>query len=232
MGKPVAAEINDERRAKFGAEEFWLRLKVQNVGERLGTPEYVGASPPSESGGLLDGAGQMVDFDLPPSLLDAEASGQIAHRAVAMRTTLDVKATSHPESRPRTEHKKLAARRRASGSCCWQSWVRTPKCSVTDAEMTQAIMNAAVSTTGQDAPVSLSLLQNQTNTMQAADGAPRSFEDKLWIMCSHRATVNPTRSLQGRSLQKAIEALGRRVKALASVDMRRDAIGWPFCVAG
>ena len=95
----VAAEINDEMAAKFGAEDL-AALKVQ-IGERL-EAEYVGASRAIMKRGLLDALDGLVDFDLPPSLLDAEA-GQIAHQ-LWHEDNPDVQGHDHPEIETTDEH--------------------------------------------------------------------------------------------------------------------------------
>ena len=74
--EPKAAELNDELAQKFGAEDL-AGLKGQ-IAERL-EAEYAGASRAVMKRGLLDALDKLVSFDLPPSLLDAEA-GQIAHQ--------------------------------------------------------------------------------------------------------------------------------------------------------
>ncbi len=73
---PKAAEIDDELAKKFGAEDL-ATLKGQVV-ERL-EAEYAGAARAVQKRALLDALDGLVSFDLPPSLVDAEAS-QIAHQ--------------------------------------------------------------------------------------------------------------------------------------------------------
>ena len=71
--EPVAAEVNDELATKFGAEDL-AGLKVQ-IAERL-EAEYAGAARAVQKRALLDELAKLVSFDLPPSLVEAEA-GQI-----------------------------------------------------------------------------------------------------------------------------------------------------------
>ncbi|MEC8017126.1 MAG: trigger factor, partial [Pseudomonadota bacterium] len=73
---PKAAEINDELAQKFGAEDL-AGLKEQ-ISERL-EAEYAGAARAVMKRGLLDKLDALVSFDLPPSLVEAEAK-QIAHQ--------------------------------------------------------------------------------------------------------------------------------------------------------
>ncbi|MDN5788941.1 trigger factor, partial [Pseudorhodobacter sp.] len=73
---PKPAEIDDELAKKFGAEDL-AGLKGQ-ISERL-EAEYAGAARAVMKRSLLDQLDGMVKFELPPSLVEAEA-GQIAHQ--------------------------------------------------------------------------------------------------------------------------------------------------------
>ena len=73
--EPVAAEIDDELAKKFGAEDL-AALKGQ-ISERL-EAEYAQAARAVVKRALLDQLDSVVSFDLPPSLVEAEAK-QIAH---------------------------------------------------------------------------------------------------------------------------------------------------------
>ena len=73
---PKAPEINDELAKKFGAEDL-ASLKTQ-IADRL-EAEYKGASRALAKRALLDALDDVVSFDLPASLVKAEA-GQIAHQ--------------------------------------------------------------------------------------------------------------------------------------------------------
>jgi len=140
----VAAEINDELATKFGSEDL-AGLKTQ-IAERL-EAEYAGASRAVMKRGLLDELDKMVDFDLPPSLLDAEA-GQIAHQ-LWHEDNPDVEGHDHPEITPTDEHIKLATRRVRLGLLLAELGQKA-EVDVTDAEMTQAIMNQARQYPGQE----------------------------------------------------------------------------------
>mgnify|MGYP003674410094 CR=1 FL=1 len=104
--EPKAAEINDEMAKKFGAEDL-AALKGQ-IAERL-EAEYAGAARAVMKRGLLDALDKAVSFDLPPSLVDAEA-GQIAHQ-LWHEENPDVEGHDHPDVTPTDEHKTLAERR-------------------------------------------------------------------------------------------------------------------------
>lgn len=141
--EPVAAEINDEMAKKFGAEDL-AALKTQ-IGERL-EAEYGGASRAIMKRGLLDAMDTLVSFDLPPSLLDAEA-GQIAHQ-LWHEDNPEVEGHDHPEIETTDEHKTLADRRVRLGLLLADLGQKAAV-EVTDAEMTQAIMNQARQYPGQ-----------------------------------------------------------------------------------
>jgi trigger factor len=195
--EPVAAEINDEMAAKFGAEDL-AALKVQ-IGERL-EAEYVGASRAIMKRGLLDALDKMVDFDLPPSLLDAEA-GQIAHQ-LWHEENPDVQGHDHPEIETTDEHKKLATRRVRLGLLLAELG-QNAEIQVTDAEMTQAIMNQARQYPGQERQFFEFVQQNQQ--MQQQMRAP-IFEDKVVDHVFAQATVTE-KEISKDELQKAVEAL-------------------------
>ena len=195
--EPVAAEINDEMAAKFGAEDL-AALKVQ-IGERL-EAEYVGASRAIMKRGLLDELDKMVDFDLPPSLLDAEA-GQIAHQ-LWHEENPDVQGHDHPEIETTEEHKKLATRRVRLGLLLAELG-QNAEIQVTDAEMTQAIMNQARQYPGQERQFFEFVQQNQQ--MQQQMRAP-IFEDKVVDHVFAQATVTE-KEISKDELQKAVEAL-------------------------
>ena len=80
--EPVAAEIDDELAKRFGADDLDA-LKAQ-VSERL-EAEYAGAARAVMKRALLDQLDGLVKFDLPPSMVEAEAK-QIAHQLYMMST--------------------------------------------------------------------------------------------------------------------------------------------------
>ena len=193
----VAAEINDEMATKFGAEDL-AALKVQ-IGERL-EAEYLGASRAVMKRGLLDALDKMVDFDLPPSLLDAEA-GQIAHQ-LWHEDNPDVQGHDHPEIETTDEHKKLATRRVRLGLLLAELGQKA-EIQVTDAEMTQAIMNQARQYPGQERQFFEFVQNNQQ--MQQQMRAP-IFEDKVVNFVFEQAKVTE-KEVSKDDLQKAVEAL-------------------------
>ncbi|MBQ0803563.1 MULTISPECIES: trigger factor [unclassified Sulfitobacter] len=195
--KPVAAKIDDELATKFGAEDL-AGLKGQ-IAERL-EAEYMGASRAVMKRGLLDALDKLVSFDLPPSLLDAEA-GQIAHQ-LWHEENPDVQGHDHPEIETTEEHKTLATRRVRLGLLLAELGQKA-EVQVTDAEMTQAIMNQARQYPGQERQFFEFVQQNQQ--MQQQLRAPL-FEDKVVDYVFEQATLNE-KEVSKEDLQKAVEAL-------------------------
>ena len=184
--EPVAAEINDELATKFGAEDL-AALKSQ-IAERL-EAEYAGASRAVMKRGLLDALDTKVSFDLPPSLVDAEAK-QIAHQ-LWHEENPEVEGHDHPEIEPTDEHTALA------------ELGQKAEVEVTDSEMTQAIMNQARQYPGQERQFFEFVQQNAQ--MQQQLRAP-IFEDKVVDYVFELAQV-ADKEVSKDDLQKAVEAL-------------------------
>ena len=195
--EPVAAEINDELATKFGAEDL-AGLKAQ-ISERL-EAEYAGAARAVMKRSLLDALDEVVSFDLPPSLVEAEA-GQIAHQ-LWHEENPDVEGHDHPEIEPTEEHNKLAERRVRLGLLLAEIGQKA-EVEVTDAEMTQAIMNQARQYPGQERQFFEFVQQNQQ--MQQQMRAP-IFEDKVVDHVVEKAAVKE-KAISKEDLQKAVEAL-------------------------
>ena len=195
--EPVAAEINDELATKYGAEDL-AALKTQ-IAERL-EAEYAGAARAVMKRGLLDELDKMVDFDLPPSLVEAEA-GQIAHQ-LWHEDNPDVQGHDHPEIETTEEHKKLATRRVRLGLLLAEIGQKA-EVQVTDAEMTQAIMAQARQYPGQERQFFEFVQQNQQ--MQQQLRAPL-FEDKVIDHIAEQAKLSE-KEVSKEELQKAVEAL-------------------------
>ena len=103
---PVEAAMDDAMAKQFGADSLEA-LRGQIV-ERL-RREYAGAARQVVKRQLLDQLDGLVSFDLPPSLVDAEAS-QIAHQ-LWHEENPDVTGHDHPHIEPSEEHRSLAVRR-------------------------------------------------------------------------------------------------------------------------
>ncbi|WP_127111729.1 trigger factor [Shimia sediminis] len=195
--EPVAAEINDDLAQKFGAEDL-EGLKAQ-ISERL-EAEYAGAARAVMKRALLDELDKLVSFDLPPSLVEAEA-GQIAHQLWHDENP-EVEGHDHPEIEASDEHTKLAERRVRLGLLLAELGQKA-EVQVSDAEMTQAIMNQARQYPGQEREFFEFVQQNAQ--MQQQLRAPL-FEDKVVDYIFELAEV-ADKEVSKDDLEKAIEAL-------------------------
>ncbi len=194
---PKAAEINDELATKFGAEDL-EGLKGQ-IAERL-EAEYAGAARAVMKRATLDALDGLVSFDLPPSLVSAEA-GQIAHQ-LWHEDNPDVEGHDHPEIEPTDEHNTLAERRVRLGLLLAELGQKA-EVEVTDAEMTQAIMQQARQYPGQERQFFEFIQQNAQ--MQQQLRAP-IFEDKVIDYVFELAEVSD-KEVSKEDLEKAVEAL-------------------------
>ena len=194
---PAKAELNDELAKQFGAEDLDT-LKGQ-IAERL-EAEYKGAARAVAKRGLLDALDKEVSFELPPSLVEAEA-GQIAHQ-LWHEDNPEVEGHDHPEITPTDEHNELAERRVKLGLLLAEIGQKA-EVEVTDAEMTQAIMNQARQYPGQERQFFEFVQQNQQ--MQQQMRAP-IFEDKVVDMIFDQADL-AEKEVSKDDLQKAVEAL-------------------------
>ncbi len=191
------AELNDEMATKFGAEDL-SALKAQ-VSERL-EAEYVGAARAVMKRGLLDQLDTLVSFELPPSLVDAEAS-QIAHQ-LWHEDNPDVEGHDHPEIETTEEHTTLAMRRVRLGLLLAELGQQA-KVEVSEAEINQAVMAQARQYPGQEREFFEFVQKNQQ--MQQQLRAP-IFEDKVVDYMFELAQVEE-KEVSKDDLQKAVEAL-------------------------
>ena len=190
-------EIDDDFAKKFGAEDL-AALKSQ-IAEQL-EREYAGASRAVTKRALLDALDEAVSFDLPESLVDAEA-GQIAHQ-LWHEENPDVHGHDHPQIEPTEEHKKLAQRRVKLGLLLADIGAKA-EVKVSDAEMTQAIMNQARQYPGQERQFFEFVQQNAQFRQQLQ--APL-FEDKVVDHIFEQAAVTE-KEVSKDDLTKAVEAL-------------------------
>jgi trigger factor len=195
--EPKAGEINDELAKQFGAEDL-AALKGQ-ITERL-EAEYSGASRQVMKRALLDQLDKLVKFDLPPSLVEAEAS-QIAHQ-IWHDENPDHHGHDHGSIETTDEHKSLAERRVRLGLLLAEIG-RKENVEVTDAEMTQAVMMQARQYPGQERAFFEFVQKNPQ--MQQQLRAP-IFEDKVVDLVFAGAKVTD-KEVTKEKLQKAIEAL-------------------------
>ena len=195
--EPKAAEIDDELAKKFGAEDL-AALKGQ-IAERLES-EYKGASRAVLKRALLDQLDAMVKFDLPARLVEAEAA-QIAHQLWHEENPHE-HGHNHGNIEPTDEHKTLAERRVRLGLLLAEVG-RKAEVTVTDAEMTQAVLAQARYYPGQERAY-FEFVQKNAQVQQQLR-AP-IFEDKVVDHIVAGAKV--TEKEVGKDvLQKAIEAL-------------------------
>ena len=195
--EPKAAEINDELATKFGAEDL-AALKSQ-LTERL-EAEYKGAARALAKRALLDALDGVVEFDLPESLVDAEAS-QIAHQ-LWHEENPEVQGHDHGAIDATDEHKALAGRRVKLGLLLADVGQKE-EIKVSDAELTQAVMNQARQYPGQERQFFEFVQQNAQFRQQLQ--AP-IFEDKV---VDHIFTVAKVtdKEVTKDELQTALEAL-------------------------
>ncbi len=194
---PKAAELDDELAKKYGAEDL-AALKSQ-ISERL-EAEYKGASRAVLKRALLDQLDQMVSFELPSKLVEAEAH-QIAHQ-LWHEEHPEEHGHNHGNIEPTDEHKALAERRVRLGLLLAEIG-RKAEVTVTDAEMTQAVLAQARQYPGQERAYFEFVQKNPQIQQQLR--AP-IFEDKVVDLILEGATVTE-KEVDKDDLQKAIEAL-------------------------
>ena len=194
---PKPAEINDDLAKKFGAED--LEALKSQISERL-QAEYQGAARAVLKRALLDQLDGLVSFDLPASLVDAEA-GQIAHQLYHEEHP-DDHGHHHGAIEASEDHRKLAVRRVRLGLLLAEIG-RKAEITVTDAEMTQAVLAQARQYPGQERQFFEFVQKNPQ--MQQQLRAP-IFEDKVvdHIVAAAKVTDKPAAK---EDLQKAVEAL-------------------------
>ncbi|WP_438987191.1 trigger factor [Marivivens donghaensis] len=191
------AAIDDELAKKFGSEDL-AQLKAQ-VAERL-EAEYQGAARAVAKRSLLDALDGKVEFDLPESLVNAEAD-QIAHQ-LWHEENPEVHDHNHGSIEATDEHKALAGRRVKLGLLLAEVGNKA-EVKVSDAELTQAVMNQARQYPGQERQFFEFVQQNAQFRQQLQ--AP-IFEDKVVDHIFSVAAVTD-KEVSKEDLQKAVEAL-------------------------
>jgi trigger factor len=194
---PVSAEIDDELAKQFGSDSLDA-LKTQ-ITERL-EAEYSQASRAVMKRALLDQLDTLVQFDLPSSLVDAEAN-QIAHQLWHDENP-EVQGHDHPEIARTDEHNTLAVRRVKLGLLLAELG-RKAEINVSDAEMTQAVMAQARQYPGQERQFFEFIQKNAQ--MQQQLRAP-IFEDKVVDHIVAQAQVTD-KVVTKEELQSAVEKL-------------------------
>ena len=194
---PAAAEIDDDLAQKYGSDS--LDALKEQIKERL-EQEYAGASRAVMKRKLLDELDKKVDFELPPSMVEAEAK-QIAHQLWHDENP-DVQGHDHPEVEATEEHTKLAERRVRLGLLLADIGQKA-EVEVTDAEMTQAVMEQARQYPGQERQFFEFVQQNPQMRQQLR--AP-IFEDKVIDYIVELADVTE-KEVTKDELEKSVEAL-------------------------
>ncbi|MEL6680408.1 MAG: trigger factor [Pseudomonadota bacterium] len=197
VAAPAAAEVNDELAQKYGAED--LAALTDQIKERLAA-EYSGAARSVIKRQLLDALDDKVAFDLPPSMVEAEAK-QIAHQ-LWHEENPEVQGHDHPEIETTEEHTSLAKRRVGLGLLLADVGQKN-EVEVTEAEVNQAIFRQAQQYPGQEKAFFDFMRQNQQALQQVR--AP-IFEDKVVDYILELATVEE-KTVSKDDLQKAVEAL-------------------------
>jgi trigger factor len=194
---PKPAELDDALAKKFGEEDL-AALKAK-IAERLAA-EYAQAARQVTKRALLDRLDETVSFDLPPSLLDAEAQ-QIAHQ-LWHEEHPEVQGHDHAHVEPTDEHRKLAERRVRLGLLLAELGTKN-KIEVTDAEMSQAIMAEARRYPGQERQFFEFIQKNAAVQQQMR--AP-IFEEKVVDYIFELASITE-KTVSKDELKAAVEAL-------------------------
>ncbi len=195
--EPKAAEVNDDLAKQFGADDL-AALRSQ-ITERLAA-EYTGAARTVAKRALLDALDKLVDFDLPPSLVEAEAN-QIAHQ-LWHEEHPEEHGHNHDAIDPNDEHKRLAVRRVKLGLLLADVGQKA-EIKVTDQELTQAILNQARQYRGQERQFFEFIQQNAAARQQIQ--AP-IFEDKVIDHIFAQAKVTEKAATKDE-LKAAVDAL-------------------------
>jgi trigger factor len=195
--KPVPAEIDDEMAKKYGAED--LDARKGQITERL-QAEFAGAARAVMKRKLLDQLDEKVSFELPPSLVDAEA-GQIAHQ-LWHEENPEVEGHDHPEIEPTDEHNKLAERRVKLGLLLAELGQKN-EIQVSDAEMSQAMMAQARQYPGQEREFFEFVQKNAAAQQQIR--APL-FEDKVVDFVFEMSEITD-KEVSKDDLKAAVDAL-------------------------
>lgn len=196
---PEPMPVDDSLAARYGAES--LDAFRTQIRERL-EAEYGQASRALLKRALLDQLDEKVNFDLPPSLVEAEAK-QIAHQLWHDEHS-DVAPDdhSHGEIEPDEEHVKLAERRVKLGLLLAELGSKA-EIEVSDAEMTQAVMAQARQYPGQERQF-FEFVQKNPQVQQQLR-AP-IFEDKVVDHIVEKAAV-AEREVSKEELEEALKAL-------------------------
>ncbi len=197
--EPKPSEINDELAQKYGAEDL-DGLKTQ-ISESL-VGEYKGAARMVLKRQLMDELDSLVNFELPASLVDAEAQ-QIAHQ-LYHDDHPDDHNHDHGEIEITDEHKTLAERRVRLGLLLAEIGNRN-NIEVSEQEIQQAMFNQASQYPGQEREFFEFIQKNEQAQQQLR--AP-IFEDKVVDYIVELADVSD-KDVSKEDLETAIKALDK-----------------------
>lgn len=195
--EPKPAEIDDALAKQFGADDL-AALKAQ-IKERL-EAEYQDAARAVMKRGLLDALDKSVKFELPPSLVEAEAS-QIAHQ-LWHEDHPEEQGHDHDKIEPTKEHRDLAERRVRLGLLLAEIGAKA-EVKISDGEMAQAVMAQARQYPGQERAF-FDFVQKNAQVQQQIR-APL-FEDKVVDHLFSMAKVTEKKATTD-DLKKAVDAL-------------------------
>ena len=199
---PKAAEIDDALAERFGAEN--LEQLKERVSERLGA-EYGQAARAVLKRRLMDALAGMVDFELPPTLVEVEAK-QIAHQLWHDEHPNE-HGHNHGAIETTEDHKRLAERRVRLGLLLAEVGNRN-EITVTEPEMQRAVIMQARQYPGQERQF-IEFIQKNPQALQQLR-AP-IFEEKVVDHILDQARITET-AVTKDELEKAVEALDEDVK--------------------
>jgi trigger factor len=194
---PKPAEIDDALAERYGAEN--LDALKEQLRERI-EDEFQGAARTLLKRRLLDRLDETVSFELPPSMVEAEAKS-IAHQ-LWHEENPQVQGHDHPEIEPTEEHVRLAERRVKLGLLLAEIGKREGV-EVTDQELGQAIMQQARQYPGQEREF-FEFVKNNRQALEQIR-APL-FEDKVVDLILERASVTDV-PVSKDALQEEMNAL-------------------------
>ncbi len=195
--EPKSAPVDEELATKYGAES--LEDLTSQITDRL-KGEYAGASRTVMKRKLMDELDQLVEFDLPPSLVKVEAD-QIAHQLWHDENP-DVQGHDHPEIKTTDEHNTLAERRVRLGLLLAELGNQN-NVEVTEQEIQQAMFQQASQYPGQEREFFEYMQKNEQAQQQMR--AP-IYEDKVVDFLIELAEVTD-KSVTKDELEAAIKAL-------------------------
>ncbi|MFO1105181.1 MAG: trigger factor [Amaricoccus sp.] len=206
VAQPKAVEVDDALAQKYGADD--LDALKEQIRGRL-ADEYGQASRALLKRQLMDALDARVSFDLPPSLVEAEAR-QIAHQ-LWHEEHHDHHGHDHPEIEPTDEHTRLAERRVRLGLLLAEIGNKA-EVTVSEQDLQRALFAQARQYPGQERQF-FEFVQRNPQALQQIR-APL-FEDNVVNHIVGLATVSE-RPVTKAELEAAMEALDAEAVAPAA----------------